>query len=136
MKSSTLKSTLPFLLLLFQVEIAASNKISEGPTVSEEIPVEGGIPNGATEDEGRYIVKFKPGSLEFFNRLKTAEANEDGGERRLRKLTKSPKSAKSSKAEKRNFLTIQNAEIIYADTEEEAAEWETHNDVEYVERGT
>ena len=113
----------------------------ESKMANGNIPAMQGIPNdnGTREaDEGRYIVKYKEGSLEYLNRLTIAEANEsDGGERCFRKLTRSsPDSADSFyKAKRENFLPRVMAEIINVDTEEEAAEWETHNDVEYIERG-
>eukprot|EP00979_Chaetoceros_neogracilis_P000395 scaffold101_cov258-Chaetoceros_neogracile.AAC.1 len=139
MKVVFLNSSLLLSLFLLYADVAASRKTPGSEHVSEVVPVEqGGIPDGATEDEGRYIVKYKKDSLEYLNRLKTAEANEaDDGDRRLRKLTKRTlKQAKSSKANIKNFLPKEKAEVIYADTEEEATEWENHNDVEYIERDT
>jgi len=138
MKVVILNSSLLLFLFLLYADVAANSKTPGSEHVSEVVPVEqGGIPDGATEDEGRYIVKYKKDSLEYLNRLKTAEANEaDDGDRRLRKLTKRTlKQAKSSKANIKNFLPKEKAEVIYADTEEEATEWENHNDVEYIERG-
>ena len=76
-------------MFLLYADVAASSETQGSQTVAEGIPVEGGIPDGATEDEGRYIVKYKQDSLEYLNRLKTAEANKaDGGDRRLRKTDK------------------------------------------------
>ena len=110
-------------MFLLYADVAASSETQGSQTVAEGIPVEGGIPDGATEDEGRYIVKYKQDSLEYLNRLKTAEANKaDGGDRRLRKLTKRTlKLAESSRANIINFLPKEQAEVIYVDTEEEAS---------------
>jgi len=128
MKVTILNSSLFLLLFLLYADVAVSSETLGSPNV---------IPDGATEDEGRYIVKYKQDSLEYLNRLKTAEANKaDGGDRRLHKLTKRTlNQAESSKANIMNFLPKEKAEVIYATTEEEATEWENHNDVEYIERG-
>lgn len=137
LRTTTLNTQL-LLLLLLATSIPAK-KTARGLKDIVDEPVSGGIPNNATEDEGQYIVKFKKGSLEFLNRLKAAEANEeDGGERMLSHYLPAKNSRlriKRYKAEKKNFLVKSSAEVILADTEEEAAEWETHEEVEYVERG-
>ena len=138
LRTTTLKTQLLLLLLLLATSVTA-RKMARGLKDIVDEPVSGGIPNNATEDEGQYIVKFTKGSLEFLNRLKAAEANrEDGGERMLSHYLSAKNSRfkiKRYKADKKNFLVKSSAEVILADTEEEAAEWETHEEVEYVERG-
>jgi len=139
--TTTLKTQL-LLLLLLATSITARKTARDLKNVFDE-PVFSGIPNNATEDGDRYIVVFTDGSLEFLDRLMAAEANEeDDGDRVIRHL--SAKSSKSNiksnikhhKAEKKNFLVKSSAEIILAATAEEAAEWETHEEVKYVEKGT
>lgn len=124
------------LLLLLAVSVTASNRARGLKDIVED-PISGGIPQNATEDEGQYIVVFTDGSMEYLNRLKAAEANEeDGGERMLRHLSaKRNGNTKTTKADKKNFLVKSMAEVIRVDSEEEAAEWETHEEVKYVERG-
>jgi hypothetical protein len=47
-----------------------------------------------------------------------------------------PRAISSTIKQKKEFLVKSSAEIIHAATAEEAAEWETHEDVKYVEKGT
>lgn len=132
------------LLLLLLATSVTARMTARGLKDVVEDPISGGIPNDATEDEGQYIVVFTDGSMEYLDRLKAAEANEeDGGERMIRHLSgkssksnsKTTKGTKATKATKAAFLTKSRAEVIHADSEEEAAEWETHPEVKYVERG-
>jgi len=141
-RTTTLKTELLAFILILAKSVTARKMASAGLKHTFDEPDFSGIPKKATEDVGQYIVKFTDGSLEYLDRLKAAEANEeDGGDRIIRHLSaKSNKSSKSKikkhyKADKKNFLVKSSAEVILADTDEEAAEWGTHEEVEYVEPG-
>ena len=112
-------------------------RLAGAASFSEEAPLGGETPDAEDpEDDGWYIVKFKKGSMEYAERLQAAETNEeDGGERRIRKLSTKSGKGQSFRAKKENFLPKDMVEVIHANTEEEAAEWEAHDDVEYVEKG-
>ena len=75
----------------------------------------------------RYIVKFKPGSIEFEKRLHRA---------RRRKLRRTATlSQDESLLTYGSFIPKDNAEVVYLKSDKEVQEWNEKEEVEYVEPG-
>lgn len=85
-------------------------------------------------EEDRYIVKYKEGSIIYLQRIESANQNElDGGIRKLNHLDGNETERKLYTAHAYNFLRKDYLEIIHGQ-KIQAALWELHPDVEYVEK--
>ena len=74
------------------------------------------------DDEHRYIVKFKDGSVLYTSRMEHA--------RRKLKIN-----SEHSLGLDHNFLPFDNVEIMTLATQEEFEEWENNTEVDFVEKG-
>ena len=84
-------------------------------------------------EEDRYIVKYKEGSIIYSQRIESADQNElEGGNRKLEHLDGNTEK-KLYTAHAYNFLREDYLEIIHGQ-KIQAALWELHPDVEYVEQ--
>lgn len=112
----------------------------------DEVILSAPLPSEQEDEEIQYVVKYKQNSQEFQTRLSIANENTlDNGNRRIRHLGRRVIGSSDMddmnhhvtiEANAENFLEKDMIEIIQTLSKEEAATWETHQDVLYVERDT
>ena len=120
MKFSSVKTLLHLCFIASAVVAQETEGIDNNPSFA--LPMEYEKPSSH-----RYIVKYKPGSIEFEKRLHRARR------RNLRRTA--TLSQDESLLTYGSFIPKDNAEVVYLKSDKEVQEWNEKEEVEYVEPG-
>lgn len=143
------RTVLLFVIVAVLTDVLSASKEKTHPQLDafqDEVILSAPLPSEQEDEEIQYVVKYKENSQEFQTRLSIANENTlDNGNRRIRHLGRRVIGSSDMEdmnhhdtieANAENFLEKDKIEIIHTLSKEEAATWETHQDVEYVERDT
>ena len=122
---------------LLQISCIASTAIAQQAETEE---LDDNNPSFALEydmepSHTRYIVKYKPGSKEFEERMHRARRRLSSSDNLRRTTTTSSSGDDTALLTYGSFLPKDFAEVVYMDSDDELKKWNEKEDVEFIEPG-